>query len=376
MEERESNSMKRQLILEDGTVFVGQGFGSESEKDLVSEVVFNTGMTGYQEILSDPSYCSQIVTLTYPLIGNYGINRDDFESIEPTVNGLIVKEYCDLPSNFRSQYPLDQYLKDKDIPGLADIDTRKLTRKIREQGILKGKICSMDVNVEEVLADLKKTEWPRDQMKHVSTKRSYPCPGRGFKVVLVDYGMKHGILRELSQRDCDVLVVPYDTSAEKIVSLNPDGIMLSNGPGDPKAVPEAIEMIKGVLGKIPLFGICLGHQLVALACGADTERLKFGHRGSNHPVKNLKTNRVEITSQNHGYTVTMDSLEGTGLSVTHVALNDGTVEGLKHNTYPAFTVQYHPEASPGPEDANYLFDQFMDLMEGWKKAGNQQWKKA
>ena len=168
----------------------------------------------------------------------------------------------------------------------------------------------MDVNVEEVLADLKKTEWPRDQMKHVSTKRSYPCPGRGFKVVLVDYGMKHGILRELSQRDCDVLVVPYDTSAEKIVSLNPDGIMLSNGPGDPKAVPEAIEMIKGVLGKIPLFGICLGHQLVALACGADTERLKFGHRGSNHPVKNLKTNRVEITSQNHGYTVTMDSLEG------------------------------------------------------------------
>lgn len=368
--------MKRQLILEDGTVFVGQGFGSEKEKDLVSEVVFNTGMTGYQEILSDPSYCSQIVTLTYPLIGNYGINRDDFESIEPTINGLIVKEYCEFPSNFRSQYPLGEYLKDKDIPGLADIDTRMLTRKIREQGVLKGKICSMEVNVEEVVADLKKKDWPRDQMKHVSTKRSYPCPGRGFKVVLVDFGMKHGILRELSSRDCDVIVVPYDTSAEKILSLSPDGIMLSNGPGDPKAVPEAAEMIRGVLGKIPLFGICLGHQLVALACGADTDRLKFGHRGSNHPVKNLETNSVEITSQNHGYTVTMDSLKGTGLSVTHVALNDGTVEGLKHDTYPAFSVQYHPEASPGPEDPNYLFDQFMDLMEGWKNKGNKRLKKA
>jgi len=359
--------MKRQLILEDGTVFVGKGFGSE--KELIGEVVFNTGMTGYQEILSDPSYCSQIVTLTYPLIGNYGINRDDFESIEPTINGLIVKEFCEIPSNFRSQFPLDKYLKDKDIPGLAGIDTRKLTRKIREHGILKGRICSMDVIVEEVVADLKKAEWTRDQVKQVSTKRSYPSPGRGFKVVLVDYGMKHGILRELTLRNCDVIVVPYDTTAEKIFNLNPDGIMLSNGPGDPKEITEGIEMINGVLGKIPLFGICLGHQLVALACGADTERLKFGHRGSNHPVKNLETNRVEITSQNHGYTVCMDSLEGTDLSVTHIALNDGTVEGLKHDKYPAFTVQYHPEASPGPEDANYLFDRFIDLMEARKKVG-------
>lgn len=361
--------MKRQLILEDGTVFVGKGFGSDT--GLTGEVVFNTGMTGYQEILSDPSYCSQIVTLTYPLIGNYGINRDDFESIEPTINGLIVKEVCEVPSNFRSQFSLDEFLKDKGIPGLAGIDTRKLTRKIREFGTLKGKICSMDVNVEEVVTSLKETELPRDQVKQVSTKRSYPSPGRGFKVVLVDFGMKHGILRELTHRGCDVLVVPYNTTAEKILSLNPDGIMLSNGPGDPKDVPEAIDMLKGVLGKIPLFGICLGHQLFALACGADTEKLKFGHRGSNHPVKNLETNRVEITAQNHGYTVRTESLEGTNLSITHVALNDGTVEGLKHDKYAAFTVQYHPEASPGPEDANYLFDRFIEAMETNKKVGNE-----
>ena len=353
--------MKRQLILEDGTVFVGEGFGSD--KEMMGEVVFNTGMTGYQEILSDPSYCSQIVTLTYPLIGNYGINRDDFESIEPTVNGLIVKEYCEFPSNWRSQFSIDEFLKDKGIPGLAEIDTRKLTRKIREHGTLKGRICTMDVQVEKIVEELKKTELSKDQVKQVSTNRSYPAPGRGYKVVLVDFGMKHGILRELTSRDCDVLVVPYNTPAEKILKLHPDGIMLSNGPGDPKEITEGIEMIKGVLGKVPLFGICLGHQLVALACGADTERLKFGHRGSNHPVKNLETNRVEITSQNHGYTVKMDSLEGTDLSITHLALNDGTVEGLKHKHYPAFTVQYHPEASPGPVDPNYLFDQFIELMQ-------------
>ncbi|WP_078413403.1 carbamoyl phosphate synthase small subunit [Priestia abyssalis] len=361
--------MKRQLILEDGTVFVGKGFGSDT--GLTGEVVFNTGMTGYQEILSDPSYCGQIVTLTYPLIGNYGINRDDFESIEPAVNGLIVKEYCEVPSNFRSSMTLDEFLKQKNIPGLAGIDTRKLTRKIREYGTLKGKMCSMDVNVEEVVDSLKATVLPVNQVQQVSTKRAYPSPGRGPKVVLVDFGMKHGILRELTVRNCDVLVVPYNTTAEEILRLNPDGIMLSNGPGDPKDVPEAINMIQGVLGKVPLFGICLGHQLFALACGADTEKMKFGHRGSNHPVKELATNRVALTAQNHGYTVREESLAGTGLSVTHVALNDGTVEGLKHDTHAAFTVQYHPEASPGPEDANYLFDRFIELMETNKKVGNE-----
>lgn len=360
--------MQRQLILEDGTVFIGEGFGSERE--MTGEVVFNTGMTGYQEILSDPSYCAQIVTLTYPMIGNYGINRDDFESIEPAVHGLIVKEVCEVPSNFRSELSVDEFLKQKDIPGLAGIDTRKLTRKIRQYGTLRGRVCGMDVNVQEVVASLKSYSLPTDSVEKVSTTNAYPSPGRGQKVVLVDYGMKHGILRELTARQCDVIVVPYNVTAEEILRLNPDGIMLSNGPGDPKDVPEAIDMINGILGKVPLFGICLGHQLFSLACGADTEKMKFGHRGSNHPVKDLRTNKVALTSQNHGYTVREASLENTDLEITHIALNDGTVEGVKHTQYPAFTVQYHPEASPGPEDANGLFNEFMELMKNNQKVGN------
>lgn len=357
--------MKKQLILEDGTIFIGKGFGSEQET--MGEVVFNTGMTGYQEVLSDPSYCGQIVTMTYPLIGNYGINRDDFESIHPAVKGFIVKEAADFPSNWRTQFTIDEYFKMKKIPGISGIDTRKLTRIIRQFGTLKGTICSIDSDPQEVLKKLKTAELPTDQVSQVSTKNAYPSPGRGKRVVLVDFGMKHGILRELNQRDCDVVVVPYNTTAEEILQLRPDGIMLSNGPGDPKDVPEAIGMLKGVLGKIPLFGICLGHQLFALACGADTKKMKFGHRGSNHPVKDLTTGKVAITSQNHGYTVDIDSLKNTKLAVTHIAINDGTVEGLKHLDYPAFTVQYHPEASPGPEDANYLFDQFMNMIDAKKQ---------
>ncbi|HZG61159.1 MAG TPA: carbamoyl phosphate synthase small subunit [Anoxybacillus sp.] len=359
--------MKRQLILEDGTFFIGEAFGS-TEK-MVGEVVFNTGMTGYQEILSDPSYCGQIVTMTYPLIGNYGINRDDFESIEPYIHGLIAKEVCKVPSNWRNEMTLDEYLKAKKIPGLAGIDTRKLTKIIRQHGTLKGAICDLDVSIHEVVELLKSTNLPNDQVKRVSTKRAYPSPGRGHRVVLIDFGMKHGILRELNKRNCDVIVLPYSTTAEEILRLKPDGIMLSNGPGDPKDVPEAIEMIRGVLGKVPLFGICLGHQLFALACGADTEKMKFGHRGSNHPVKHLATGKVAITSQNHGYTVNEQSLKHTRLEITHVALNDGTVEGLRHLDYPAFTVQYHPEASPGPEDANHLFDEFISMIEQFKKEG-------
>lgn len=359
--------MKRQLILEDGTFFVGEAFGSTEQK--VGEVVFNTGMTGYQEILSDPSYCGQIVTMTYPLIGNYGINRDDFESIEPSIQGLIVKEICDVPSNWRSEMTVDAYFKEKNIPGLAGIDTRKLTRIIRQYGTLKGMICDMDVDVTEAVTYLQKTELPRDQVKRVSTKSAYPSPGRGHRVVLIDFGMKHGILRELNKRNCDVIVLPYNATAQEVLRLHPDGVMLSNGPGDPKDVPEAIEMIQGILGRVPLFGICLGHQLFALACGADTEKMKFGHRGSNHPVKHIATGKVAITSQNHGYTVTVESLRHTRLEVTHVALNDGTIEGLRHLDVPAFTVQYHPEASPGPEDANDLFDEFMTMIEQFKKEG-------
>lgn len=357
--------MKAQLILEDGTVFIGDGFGSHV--DTIGEVVFNTGMTGYQEILSDPSYCGQIVTLTYPLIGNYGINRDDFESINPAVKGFIVKEACDFPSNWRSEFTLDEYFKIKKIPGIAGIDTRKLTRIIRKYGTLKGAICSIDNDVNIVLSKLRQTRFPIDQVRQVSTKNPYPSPGRGKRIVLVDFGMKHGILRELNLRGCDVVVVPYRTTAEEILQLRPDGIMLSNGPGDPKDVPEAIHMIKGVLGIIPLFGICLGHQLFALACGANTEKMKFGHRGSNHPVKDLATGKIAITSQNHGYTVEANSLKDTRLSITHLALNDGTVEGLKHLDFPAFTVQYHPEASPGPEDANGLFEQFLAMIETHKQ---------
>jgi carbamoyl-phosphate synthase small subunit len=364
---RESEGMKRQLILEDGTVFIGEGFGSE--KDSIGEVVFNTGMTGYQEVLSDPSYCGQIVTMTYPLIGNYGINRDDFESIHPAIRGFIVKEVCNEPSNFRSQLTLDEYFKAKDIPGIAGVDTRKLTRIIREYGTLKGAICGIEANVHDIVSYLKKTELPRDQVKQVSTKTPYRSPGRGYRVVLVDFGMKHGILRELNRRNCDVIVVPYHSTAEEILRLNPDGIMLSNGPGDPKDVPEAVAMIQGILGKVPLFGICLGHQLFALACGADTEKMKYGHRGSNHPVKHLETGKVMITSQNHGYAVNPSSIENTRLQVTHIALNDGTIEGLRHLDVPAFTVQYHPEASPGPEDANKLFDDFLTMIETSKMKG-------
>jgi carbamoyl-phosphate synthase small subunit len=359
--------MKKQLILEDGTVLIGKGFGSDIEK--TGEVVFNTGMTGYQEILSDPSYCGQIVTLTYPLVGNYGINRDDFESIHPAISGFIVKEVADFPSNWRSDWSLDEYFKMKNIPAISGIDTRKLTRIIRQYGTLKGAICGMDQDPISIIQQLKQNSLPTNQVEQVSTKTAYPSPGRGYRIVLVDFGMKHGILRELNKRDCDVIVVPYHTTAEEILQLKPDGIMLSNGPGDPKDVPEAIEMIRGILGKVPLFGICLGHQLFALACGANTEKMKFGHRGSNHPVKELATGKVAITSQNHGYTVEEDSLTYTLLEITHIAINDGSVEGLKHKEFPAFTVQYHPEASPGPEDANGLFDQFLKMVQMGKQEG-------
>ncbi|NYE05262.1 carbamoyl-phosphate synthase small subunit [Bacillus niacini] len=357
--------MKAQLILEDGTIFIGDGFGSHM--DTIGEVVFNTGMTGYQEILSDPSYCGQIVMLTYPLIGNYGINRDDFETINPAVKGFIVKEAAEFPSNWRSEFTMDEYFKMKNIPGIAGIDTRKLTRIIRQYGTLKGAICSIESDPSEVISKLRQTKLPIDQVRRVSTKNSYPSPGRGKRIVLVDFGMKHGILRELNKRNCDVVVVPYHTTADEILQLRPDGIMLSNGPGDPKDVPEAIHMIKQLLGLVPIFGICLGHQLFALASGANTVKMKFGHRGSNHPVKDLTTGKIAITAQNHGFTVEEKSLQNTRLTVTHIALNDGTVEGLKHLDYPAFTVQYHPEASPGPEDANHLFDQFLAMIEDQKQ---------
>ncbi|RDU38508.1 carbamoyl phosphate synthase small subunit [Neobacillus piezotolerans] len=359
--------MKRQLVLEDGTSFIGEGFGCLDEAK--GEVVFNTGMTGYQEILSDPSYCGQLVVLTYPLIGNYGINRDDFESINPAASALIVKEAAEFPSNWRSVFTLDEYLKIKKIPGLKGIDTRKLTRILRMHGTMKGTICGIDENPLEVAARLSQEPLQCDQVKIVSTKNPYPSPGRGKRIVLVDFGMKHGILRELNERGCDVTVVPYNSSAEEILQLGPDGIMLSNGPGDPKDVPEAIDMLNGILGKVPVFGICLGHQLFALACGADTQKMRFGHRGSNHPVRETATGKVVITSQNHGFAVNPESLTETDLEVTHIAVNDGSIEGLRHKHFPAYTVQFHPEASPGPEDANSLFCKFLAMIDSHVQEG-------
>lgn len=351
------------LILEDGTVFKGIAFGSDKASQ--GEVVFTTGMTGYQETLSDPSYYGQIVTLTYPLIGNYGINRDDFESITPAIRGFVVRELADQPSNFRCDITLNEYLSSKDIPGIEGIDTRKLTRIIRSKGTVRAILTTADeeVNIDETVAMLQQTPHIKGHVEAVSPKTPYPSPGRGKRVVLIDFGAKHGILRELNNRDCDVVVVPHSTTPEEILAIRPDGIMLSNGPGNPEDVKDGIKTIQELLGKVPMFGICLGHQLFALASGATTFKLPFGHRGANHPVKDLRTGRTELTSQNHGYAVDVNSLENTDLEVTHVALNDGTVEGLRHKKYPVFTVQYHPEASPGPEDSNHLFDEFIELME-------------
>ncbi|KHD86198.1 carbamoyl phosphate synthase small subunit [Heyndrickxia ginsengihumi] len=353
--------MKRQLILEDGSVFVGEGFGSEHVTE--GEIVFTTGMTGYQETLTDPSFYGQIVTFTYPLIGNYGINEDDFEATCPYIKGVVVKEWANFPSNWRSSLSLDEFLKKYNIPGISSIDTRKLTRKIREFGTLKAAICDEHSDPSEIVESLKARQFQIDAVAQVSTKVCEEIAGSGKHIVLVDFGAKKNIVAELVKRNCKVTIVPFQTSATEILALKPDGVMLSNGPGNPKDVSCAIPMIQSLLGKIPLFGICLGHQLFALACGADTFKLKFGHRGANHPVQSVETGKTVMTAQNHGYAVNEQTLKGTGLIVTERALNDGTIEGLAHTVYPAFTVQYHPEASPGPHDSNPLFDQFLYLIE-------------
>jgi len=345
------------LTLEDGTRFEGQSFGAKA--DVVGEVVFNTGMTGYQEVLTDPSYCGQIVTMTYPLIGNYGVNETDPESGKPQVSGFIVREVCETPSNWRSQGPLSEYLEANGIPGLSGIDTRALTRIIREKGTMRGIITQGEPTAEQI-----------ERMKNYVCKRSVDivtcsekyryCDG-DLKVAVLDFGLKRNIVRSLKKRGCAVTVYPAHTPADEILSDGCDGIMLTNGPGDPKDNVEVIESVRQLIGKKPIFGICLGHQLLALAAGADTEKLKYGHRGANHPVKDLGKDRVYITSQNHGYTIVEDSLP-RGAQVTHRNWNDGTVEGVCYDEFDAFTVQFHPEASPGPEDTAYLFDEFVSRM--------------
>ena len=355
---------KRYLVLEDGTYYEGYPLGSD--KLTVGEIVFNTAMTGYQETISDPSYTGQIITFTYPLIGNYGINRDDFESLVPTLNGVVVKEASAHPSNFRQQKTLHEVLVEYDVPGISGVDTRSITRKIRNFGVLKAAFTDDKASITQIVEQLKSTELPRNEVSTVSTKSPYVSSGYDLSVVLVDFGKKQNIVRELNTRGCNVTVVPYDTSAEAIIRMSPDGVMLSNGPGDPEEVQVAVEMIKGILGRIPFFGICLGHQLFALSQGATSFKMKFGHRGANHPVKDLKTGKIALTSQNHGYAIDKDSLIDTELEVTHRAINDGTVEGLRHKTLPAFSVQYHPEACPGPSDSNYLFDEFIQMMNDHK----------
>ncbi len=356
---------KRLLILEDGSFFEGMAFGGDNYR--VGEIVFNTSMTGYQEILSDLSYCSQIVTMTYPMIGNYGINRDDFESMHTAVFGVVVGEYCEKPSNWRNEKTLHEFLVSKNIPGISGIDIRKLVKIIRALGTMKAVMADEGCDIPSLVQMLNEYDIPSEQVAIVSTKKIYQIPNHGKHVVLMDFGVKSGIIRELNKRQMHITVVPYSTSAEAILAFEPDGVLLSNGPGDPKGVPEAIATIKKLLGKVPIFGICLGHQLIALACGANTIKLKFGHRGGNHPVMNMTNKRIDITSQNHSYAVAEESLLGTGLKVTHRALNDQSVEGIAHTVYPVFSVQYHPEACCGPEDANDLFDQFEQMMNNDKE---------
>lgn len=360
---------KRLLILEDGTIFEGEAFGADC--DVTGEIVFNTGMTGYQESITDQSYNGQILTFTYPLVGNYGINRDDHESILPTCKGVVVYEWARRASNWRNQMTLDEFLKAKNIPGIAGIDTRALTKLIRKHGTMKATLANTGDSIEHLQDQLRATVLPTDNIAQVSTKTAYPAPGVGKNVVLVDFGLKHSILRELAKRKCNITVVPYDTSAEEILTLNPDGVMLSNGPGDPDDVPEVLDMIRAVQGKIPLFGICMGHQLFAKANGAKTYKMPFGHRGFNHAVREIATGRVDFTSQNHGFAVAREELPEE-LMITHEEINDLSVEGVRHRHYPAFSVQFHPDAAPGPHDASYLFDEFMDLMEAHqsKKTGN------
>ena len=353
----------RKLVLEDGSVYEGFSFGSDKEKYV--ELVFNTSMVGYQEILSDLSYTDQAVVMTYPLIGNYGICADDFESDKPKLSGMVVREFSDTPSNFRCVHSIDEVMKEYDIAGIYGVDTRQITRHIRDKGSCKALITSADTDSETAAAQLEEWIPATDQVARASTSKSYTIAPDGEKktdrpVVVIDCGIKKNILRMLSKRGLPLTVVPWDTTSEEILKYDPCGIFISNGPGNPEDCVPTIETIRALKGKLPIFGICLGHQMISLAYGAKTYKLKFGHRGGNHPVRDIATGKIEITSQNHSYAVVPESVAGTGLEITHINLLDDTVEGLECKKDALFSVQYHPESAPGPCDSEYLFDRFYE----------------
>jgi len=371
------------LALEDGTVFEGRSFGAREQR--FGEVVFNTAITGYQEVFTDPSYTGQIVCLTNPQIGNYGANDGDCESPRPYIEGLVVREFAELASNWRSEESADEFLARHGVPVIAEVDTRKLVRKLRIGGVMRGVIGVGDVKPEELIArarsapsmagldlatkvsTVERYEWNESISACSPSERIGKKQPAQFNVVAYDFGIKRNILRRLVHQGCNVTVVPASTTAEDVLALKPDGVFLSNGPGDPEPLEFQASQVRKLIGKKPIFGICLGHQILGLAMGGKTFKLKFGHRGANHPVLNYLTNKVEITSQNHGFAVDPDSLSDSNVQLTHINLNDNTVEGLRHRGEPVFCVQYHPEAAPGPHDSHYLFDDFVTLMKEFQK---------
>ena len=356
--------MKRYLLLEDGSVYEGTAIGASRES--IGELVFSTGMTGYQQSITDQSYNGEILMFTYPLIGNYGINRDDLESVHATCRGVVVHEVARRASNWQMNMTFNEFLVQQNIPGIEGVDTRAITKHIREHGSMKASILN-EVN-DEKLQELKDYQPDRHEIEESSTQSPYPNPANGKKIVVVDFGLKYSILREFAKRDCNVIVLPYNATAKEILDANPDGVMFTNGPGDPMDVDDIVlDMIREVEEVVPVFGICMGHQLFALANGAKTVKMKFGHRGFNHPVRNIEKNRIDMTSQNHGYAVDRASVEGTDLVITQEEINDGTVEGLRLKGHHAFSSQFHPDAAPGPHDADYLFDDFLAMIDDFKK---------
>lgn len=357
--------MKQYLILEDGSIYAGDGFASQ--QDMVGEVVFTTGMTGYQEAITDQSYANQILVFTNPLIGNYGISNEGNESLTPHIRGVICHQVARVPANWQLTTSLPSFLTHHHIPAIQGIDTRELVLKLRQHGTMKGKITTDPHQLKKTVSQLKAANPTHQVIAAVTTQQPYRSPASGRDVVVIDFGLKSSILYELNKRHCSTTVLPASASAQDVLDLNPDGVLLSNGPGDPTEMTAAAKMVAIVEQHVPVFGICMGHQVFALANGAHTYKLKFGHRGFNHPVKDLATGKVAFTSQNHGYAVAKDSLADTDLAVTHVEINDGTVEGLRHRTYPAFSVQFHPDAAPGPHDFSPLFDHFMQLIDHHKE---------